>query len=120
MTRVRVKPIDAFENGGHEQVTIDGVPVGVLQVDGEFYAIENRCRHSGGPVCEGRVRHRLEAETSEPGERPEETFTGDPTVACPWHGWTYDLETGEHIGDPSYVLRTYSVVVKDGVVYVES
>lgn len=118
--RVHVGPVGALEAGERRTVVVDGTPVGVLAVDGELYALENECRHDGGPVCTGTVRDRLEAAFTEPGRRVEEDYTGRPTITCPWHGWEYDLATGVHIGDASYALGTYEVTVEDGEVYVST
>ncbi|RQH02325.1 Rieske (2Fe-2S) protein [Natrarchaeobius oligotrophus] len=117
--RVRVGTVDELGPGERTIVEIDGEAVGVLNVEGDYYAIQNTCEHMGGPVCSGRVQGKLVAEFVEPGKRPEEDFSDDKTIACPWHGWEYELETGEHIGDDSISLETYDVVVEDGVVYVE-
>lgn len=117
--RVHVKADDAFEDPGRAFVEVDGEPVGVIKLDGEYYAIANVCLHEGGPVAKGEVRPRLIAEDTPAGEHVTEAFEGDPCVACPWHGYTYDLATGEHVGDADYRLRTYDVTVEDGDVYVE-
>lgn len=118
--RIRVAAVDDFAEGDRKIVDVDGVDVGVLNVADEFYAIENRCCHDSGPVSAGTVRERLEAEFTTPGERVQEDYTGDLTITCPWHGWEYDLESGVHIGDPSYALSTYDVFVEDGEVYVST
>lgn len=116
--RVRVKPAAEFDDPGREIVAVDGQEVGVIKLDGEYYAVENVCQHEGGPVAKGEVRPKLEAEDSPAGEHVTEDFSGDPCIACPWHGFTYDLATGEHVGDPGYALRTFEVTVDDGDVYV--
>lgn len=116
--RVRVAPASAFDDGDREFVTVDGVEVGVVRYGGEFYAIANRCCHQAGPVAEGLVRERLVAEWPGPGERETERFGDRPAVSCPMHGWEYDLETGEHLGDGDVAVETFDVTVEDGVVYV--
>lgn len=118
--RVAVKPAAEFEDGSRALVEVDGVEVGVLKVDGEFYALRNECAHQGGPVCKGEVTNRLVADPPESGELTKGEFDGAKTIACPWHGYTYDLATGEHIGVADIQLRTYDVVVEDGTVYVEA
>ncbi|MFD1600032.1 Rieske (2Fe-2S) protein [Halobellus rarus] len=116
---VEVKPDDAFENGDREFVRVDGTEVGVLQVEGEYYALQNYCLHDGGPVCEGKTHRKLLGEFTEPGKRVERTYTDEEcVVSCPWHGWSYDIETGDHLGNGDLSLPTYEVVVEDGVVYV--
>ena len=41
--------------GGRKIVEIGGRSIGVFNVDGEFFALRNRCPHQGGPLCEGQV-----------------------------------------------------------------
>jgi nitrite reductase (NADH) small subunit len=117
---VRVKPADAFEDGDHELVEVDGVEVGVLRAEDEFYAFRNACPHDGGPVCKGPVSQKLVGEYVGPGERVEKKFVDEKILSCPWHGWSFDLETGENVADDSIVLPAYDVVVDDGVVYVDT
>lgn len=116
---VEVKPDDEFENGDREFIEVNGVEVGVLQVEGEYYALQNHCLHDGGPVCTGDTGKKLIAEYEEPGKRVNREFDEDECIiSCPWHGWSYELESGEHLANNDIVLPTYEVVVEDGTVYV--
>ena len=36
-------------------VTVAGREIGVFNVDGEYFALANRCPHEGGPLCQGRI-----------------------------------------------------------------
>jgi nitrite reductase (NADH) small subunit len=54
--------------------------IGVFNVDGTFYAIENTCPHQGGPLAEGWVEGCV--------------------VTCPWHSWSFDVRTGELVAMP--------------------
>jgi nitrite reductase/ring-hydroxylating ferredoxin subunit len=47
-----------------------------------------------------------------------ETFSQDMHFVCPWHGYEYDLKTGECVGNRKLRLRNYAVVERDGAVYV--
>lgn len=117
--RVEVGPESEFEDGDRAFVDVDGVEVGVLRVEGEYYALRNYCMHDGGPVCAGETQRKLVGEFEEPGKRVNKTYTDEECiVSCPWHGWSYDLETGEHLADDDIVLPTWNVVVEDGTVYV--
>ncbi|ELZ24615.1 Rieske (2Fe-2S) iron-sulfur domain-containing protein [Haloterrigena salina JCM 13891] len=117
---IEVKSEVEFEDGDRELVDVNGAEVGVLRVDGEFHAVRNRCLHDCGPIAEGAVGKKLVGEFVEPGKRVEKDYDDDePIISCPWHGWSYDLETGEQLADDDIVLPTYDVVVEDGVVYVD-
>lgn len=96
-----------------------GIEIALFNVDGTLYAISNRCAHMGGPICQGKVQGALKGEFVEPGRRVREYFADEPAVACPLHGWEYDLETGVHLGVDDIQLPTYNVAVEDGTIYLE-
>ena len=116
---VRVCDVAELHDGERRMVEVDGREVGVLNVEGDYYAIANTCAHMGGPVCEGKVQGALKGEFLGPGKRVNEYFADELAIACPWHGWEYDLATGEHLGDDDIRIPTYDVVVEDGTVFVE-
>lgn len=117
--RIRVTEAENLEPGERELIEINGRPIGVFNVDGEYHALLNHCLHDSGPVCEGRVKKKLVGTFEEPGERVTESFSGPESITCPWHGWEYDLESGDHVGDPDISLPTFDVVEDEGVLYVE-
>ncbi len=67
--------------------------------DGNFYALDNRCPHKGGPLSEGIVH--------------------DCRVTCPLHNWVIDLKTGEATGADEGQARTYPVKVEEGRVFLK-
>lgn len=93
--------------------------IGVLNIDGTYYALSNVCPHQRGPVCEGAVKREIEGEYVGPGKPIHEFYSDTVTVSCPWHGWEYDVETGEHVGDRRFSVPTYDVVVEDERIFVE-
>jgi nitrite reductase/ring-hydroxylating ferredoxin subunit len=100
-------------------IEADGVELGLFKVRGRLHAYENRCRHQGGPVCTGEVIGRWEAVLRSDGTIAGEGFVDDEVrVACPWHGWEYDLENGECTADRRFRLRSFPIRVRDGDVYV--
>jgi nitrite reductase/ring-hydroxylating ferredoxin subunit len=72
--------------------------VTLYNVDGTFYATQSRCLHLKGPLGEGEL--------------------DGVVITCPWHGWQYDVRTGENEFDRALVLDTYEVIVEDGEVKV--
>jgi len=116
--RVALGSADSLEPGDHELVTVDGQEFGVHNVDGEYFAILNRCAHDCGPVGEGTVRPKLVVDDADAGERERERWDEDtPTITCPWHGWSYELESGTHVGIDDVSLPTRDVVEEDGTLY---
>jgi len=109
--RYVVGTVDEIPPGQRKVVEVAGRSIGVFNLGGEFFAIRNRCPHQGGPLCSGRASGLISS--SVPGEyhysRPGEI------IRCPWHGWEYDLRTGQSWFDPRSVrVRAYEVTVAPG------
>lgn len=117
--RIRVGPAAEFAEGERVLVQAGGAVIGVFRVGDGFVAYENRCLHQGGPVCEGQYFPKVEAVVTDDGRVVGEHFVRDePHLVCPWHGWEYDLRTGEAIADRRLRLRSYRVVVEGGDLHV--
>ncbi|MCL2583467.1 MAG: Rieske 2Fe-2S domain-containing protein [Streptosporangiales bacterium] len=94
--RVVVGKVSEFQNGDRKIIDIHGKSIGVFRVDDRFYALRNRCPHQFGPLCAGTLAPR--AASAGPGD--VRTEQGPPLLACPWHGWEYDLATGQSFTGP--------------------
>ncbi len=97
---------DEIPPGGRKIVRVAGRSIGVFNVDGEFYAIRNRCPHQGAALCEGKLWGVLKSDV--PG-----SFEYDGTkeiIACISHGWEFSLKTGQSWCDPQRLrVRSYQV-----------
>ncbi len=113
-----VARVDELGDGESLTTVVEGRPVGVFNVGGEFLALHNRCVHQSGPLCEGVVMAILKARIDPRGRIKEYYDPTQPVLACPWHGWEYDLRTGRLIGDPTRGVRVYETRVEDGEVKV--
>ena len=78
--------------GTGKVVEVGGKTVAVFNCEGTFYAIDNTCKHRGGPLGEGSL--------------------SETTVTCPWHGWEYDVKTGECTMDRSVKVQKFDVKVE--------
>ncbi|NJN82180.1 MAG: Rieske 2Fe-2S domain-containing protein [Caldilineaceae bacterium] len=105
--------VDEIPPGGRKLVEIDGKSIGLFNVNGAFIAVLNLCPHELAPVCLGRVDG-----TTLPSE-PGEFLWGreGEILVCPWHGWEFDLLTGDALADRRR-LRRYEVTVEDDSVFV--
>jgi len=111
MARHIVATTDEIPDGGRKLVTIRGREIGIFRRGGEYFAILNRCPHQGGALCKGTLIGLVTS--SEPGvftySRPGEM------LKCPWHGWEFDIRTGQSYCDPKRLkVRAYDVTVEDG------
>ena len=82
------------------EALVNGKPVALFNVGGEFHAISNTCVHRGGPLGQGVLDGRL--------------------VLCPWHAWAYDVTTGTSDVNPELRVAKFEVKVEDGQVLVRA
>lgn len=95
-----------------------GLEIGVFRLNGALVAYENRCAHQGGPVCTGEILGRYEQVLAADKTVLREQFSREEThLVCPWHGWEFDLATGECAVNRRIRLRAYPVTERDGHVY---
>ena len=103
MPPIEVCRVEELPPGSMKLVEAGGYEIGVYNCDGEYVAIEDRCSHDDGPLCEG---------------------DWDPdrcVVICPRHGSNFDLRSGRALTLPAYEpVDTYPVRVEDGVVVVDA
>jgi nitrite reductase (NADH) small subunit len=104
-----VGSVDDLPEGGHLIVQVGDRSIGVLRHRNRLYALSNRCPHQGGPVCQGGVFGAHLADILPGGHSREYVDEARPVVACPWHGWEFDLDTGGCLADPRRGLRRYEV-----------
>jgi nitrite reductase (NADH) small subunit len=89
---------DEVEPGSVVAVEAGETTLALARVGDAFYATQGHCIHLRGPLGEGRVEGHV--------------------LTCPWHGWQYDVRTGENEFDRAICLETFDVVVEDGDVKV--
>ena len=75
----------------------EGRELALYNVLGEFYATDNFCPHKGAPLAAGNLCGHV--------------------IECDWHGWEFDVRTGECLTVPEK-LETYEVTVESGLIKV--
>ncbi|GIV97257.1 MAG: hypothetical protein KatS3mg057_1914 [Herpetosiphonaceae bacterium] len=91
--------LDEIPAGGAKLVAVRGEQLALFNVDGQIYALSNRCSHSRGPLVDGEIC--------------------DGAVTCPWHSARFDLATGAALAAPARgPVPAYETRVEDGVIYV--
>jgi nitrite reductase/ring-hydroxylating ferredoxin subunit len=119
MREINLGKASTFSDPGRRLIDVDGAEFAVFQVGGEFRAFENVCTHMGGPACQGKILPRCEERVTPEGIGLGLAFVDDKyNVTCPWHGFEYDITTGEHVGYSRFRLRSTPVRVVDGDVLV--
>ena len=106
-----IAPVDELPPGTRKFLTIDERPIAIFNIKGEFFGLLNRCPHQGAALCEGPLIGL--AQSTDPGEI-EYTKLGE-IIRCPWHGWEFDIRTGQSYCDPKrFRARAYPVNVEPG------
>jgi 3-phenylpropionate/trans-cinnamate dioxygenase ferredoxin component len=97
-----VCPVEELPPDSVKIVYAGSIAVGVYNLGGEFYALEDRCSHDDGPLCEGE-------------------FDPDEGIAiCPRHGANIDVRTGRALTLPAVEsVQTFPVRVDDGMIKVK-
>jgi nitrite reductase/ring-hydroxylating ferredoxin subunit len=81
-------------------VDLDGTSVLLVRVGERVYACGAVCAHRGGPLAEGKL-------------------TGT-RLTCPWHGWMYEIRTGECLFPPrGSAVPAYATGLDDGHIWVD-
>ena len=102
MALVTVAPLEEFLPGSVKIVNAGQITVGVYNLGGRLCAIEDRCSHDDGPLCEGEFE--LE----------------EGVAICPRHGARIEICTGKPLSLPAVLpVETFPVVVEDGIVKVD-
>ena len=102
MAELDVGPAEELPPGEVKILHVGELSIGVYNLDGEFYALEDRCSHDDGPLCEGEFD-------------PEEGF-----AVCPRHGAHIDIRSGSPLTLPAVLpVETFPVTVEDGIVRVD-
>lgn len=89
---VTAAKVSEINEGEGKVISVNGKEIALFNVEGNFYAMDNACRHRGGPLGEGMLEGNI--------------------VTCPWHHWTYDVTTGVNVMNPQVKVSTYEVRVE--------
>lgn len=90
---------DEFPPGEWRSLDVDGSPVAVFNLGGEYHAIEDTCTHDGGALTGGAID----------GEQ----------IVCPRHGARFSIRTGAVLAPPAYEpVATFPVRIENGMVQV--
>jgi nitrite reductase/ring-hydroxylating ferredoxin subunit len=119
MPEVFVAKATQFPDGERRIVSHAGREIGVFHWQGKFYAYENLCLHQGGPACEGIMIHKVEDVIGPDRSWLGQKFSSEQIhFVCPWHGYEYNLKTGECAADRSLKLKSFEVIRRGEDIYV--
>ena len=102
MGKIFVGKTTDITSGLMKKVSVDENEVVILNMDGNYFAIDDTCTHAGGSLSEGKL--------------------DGSTIICDWHGAQFDCKNGKLIKFPAKIndLRTYKIVIESDKIFVET
>ncbi|MFO0773333.1 MAG: Rieske 2Fe-2S domain-containing protein [Nitrospiraceae bacterium] len=97
--RLAVASLAALPPGTCRSVETECGWIALYNVDGVIYATDDTCPHAGGPLGEG-------------------ILSGD-CIACPWHGWRFNVETGVRVENAAFTVECFPTQIEGDQILVE-
>jgi 3-phenylpropionate/trans-cinnamate dioxygenase ferredoxin subunit len=102
---------DDIEPGGRRVFNVKGRPVVIFNLAGEYFALLNRCPHQSAELSLGNTTSLVKSD--EPGQAV--CSRKGEFIRCPWHGWEFDIRTGQSWFDPDRVaVKKFQVHAERG------
>jgi nitrite reductase (NADH) small subunit len=89
---IRVLPLSECPPGSSREVVAGERIIALYNVEGTLYAVDGVCPHQGGPLGKGELRGCV--------------------VTCPWHGWQFDVTSGQHQLNANIVQPRFDVRIE--------
>ena len=101
MGKIIIGKTSDIQVGKMQKVTADGKEILVINMDGNYYAIDDTCSHAGASLAEGKLEGAV--------------------VTCDWHGAKWDCKTGKLVAFPAKIkdLNSYKVIVESDNIFLE-
>ncbi len=101
MSRAIAGKVSDLSDGQLHKVSVDGREFLIVNVDGNYFAMDDTCTHAGASLSEGKL--------------------DGSTITCGWHGAQFDCKTGNLEKFPEKInnLQSYKVVVESDDVIIE-
>lgn len=94
-----VAKLSEIAEGSCKTVQCAGPTFALFRTGGKVFALDSSCPHRGAPLGDG-------------------TLDGKEVI-CPWHAWTFDVETGECKTVPDVKQKTYPVKIEKDEIFVD-
>jgi nitrite reductase/ring-hydroxylating ferredoxin subunit len=95
---VSIARLEEVPPGQSRVIKVGEFGIALFNIEGTFYALENSCPHSGGPLGRGELQGKI--------------------VTCPWHEWRFDVTTGLSIDYPDEQAKRFEVKIEGGEIKV--
>ncbi|RVL66406.1 Rieske (2Fe-2S) protein [Sinorhizobium meliloti] len=95
-------------------IKLGNLSLGIFRVGDGYHALLNVCPHKGAALCQGPI-----CGTTKQTDKAEFVYErAGELVRCAWHGWEFDIRTGEFLVDPRVKARTFPVSVESEDIFV--
>jgi nitrite reductase (NADH) small subunit len=95
--RIKIAEVSELPEGTGKVVTASTRVLALFNVGGSFHAVDNTCPHRGGPLGEGEL--------------------SGSVVTCPWHGWQFDVRSGENPRNPGASARRVPLEIQGNEIF---
>ena len=96
---IKIAKTSDIPAGEGRSFEVQSISIGIFNVQGTFYALDNICAHSGGPLGEG-------------------VLDGN-NIMCPWHAWEFDVTSGKCAGNSEIAQKKFPVKVEQDDILIE-
>ena len=102
MERIFVGRTTDIISGQMKKISIDENEIVIININGDYFAIDDTCTHAGGSISEGKL--------------------DDSTIICDWHGAQFDCKNGKLLKFPAKIndLKSYKIVIESDKIFVET
>jgi nitrite reductase/ring-hydroxylating ferredoxin subunit len=99
--RIIVGKVSDIPAGKMQKVTVDGKDILVANINGNFYACDDTCTHSGASLTEGVLEGNI--------------------ITCGWHGAKFNCTNGKLEKFPAKIgdLKSYKTIIEADNLFVE-
>ncbi|MEM9158435.1 MAG: Rieske 2Fe-2S domain-containing protein [Verrucomicrobiota bacterium] len=110
--------VDEFVVGNPHPVQVGKRPILVVRTAERLFAVRDLCPHAGAALSAGKLIG--ETCVEHPDAEVNYRRKGE-VISCPWHGWEFDLKTGQCLADPDrWRIAVYAIEVVDGRVMLKT
>lgn len=97
---IPVANLDDLSEKEGKAIRINNLAIALFKLSsGEVFAIENSCPHIGVPLDNGLIEEK--------------------NITCLWHGWCFNLQTGDSTNCPGVKVQTYPVKIEGNKIWLE-
>ena len=102
MEKIFVCKTTQISIGQMKKISVDGKDIVIVNIGGNYFAINDTCTHAGASLSEGKIEN--------------------STIICDWHGAQFDCKNGKLIKFPAKIddLEVYNVIVEEDNILVET